>query len=256
MHRFRVGVQFEPQHCSVDELRDAWRRAEELGADSIWTWDHFFPLSGDPDGRHFEGWSLLAAMACDTVRPRIGVLVSCNSYRSPDLVADMARTIDHISGGRVVLGYGAGWADRDYEEYGFDFGTARSRAAALEAGVLRIKARLAKLNPAPLGQLPLMIGGEGERVTLRVAAEHADIWTGFGPLATFAHKARVLDRWCEKVGRDPSGIERSVLLDGPEEVDQVEEFVAAGAQEIIVPAQAPFDLADLRTVLGKAERSG
>jgi alkanesulfonate monooxygenase SsuD/methylene tetrahydromethanopterin reductase-like flavin-dependent oxidoreductase (luciferase family) len=168
----------------------------------------------------------------------------------------MARTIDHISGGRVVLGYGAGWADRDYEEYGFDFGTARSRAAALEAGVLRIKARLAKLNPAPLGPLPLMIGGEGERVTLRVAAEHADIWTGFGPLATFAHKARVLDRWCEKVGRDPSAIERSVLLDGPEEVDQVEEFVAAGAQEIIVPAQAPFDLADLRTVLGKAGRSG
>ncbi|MGN6793217.1 MAG: hypothetical protein ACTHJW_12610, partial [Streptosporangiaceae bacterium] len=135
-------------------------------------------------------------------------------------------------------------------------GTARSRAAALEAGVPRIKARLAKLNPAPLGPLPLMIGGEGERVTLRVAAEHADIWTGFGPVATFAHKARVLDQWCERVGRDPSAIERSVLLDGPHEVDDVDHFVAAGAQEIIVPAQAPFDLADLKAVLGKAGKSG
>src|SRR5262249_61379770 len=143
------------------------------------------------------------------------------------------RTIAHSSGGRVVLGSGAGWADRDYEEYGFDFGTARSRAAAFESGVARIKARLAKLNPAPLGPLPLMIGGEGERVTLRVAAEHADMWTGFGPAATFAHKSRVLDQWCEKVGRDPSSIERSVLLDGLADVDHIDEVAAAGAQEML-----------------------
>ncbi|HEX9553496.1 MAG TPA: LLM class F420-dependent oxidoreductase [Streptosporangiaceae bacterium] len=255
MARFKVGVQFEPQHCTVGELRDAWRRAEDLGVDSVWTWDHFFPLSGDSDGRHYEGWTLLAAMACDTVRPRIGVLVSCNSYRSPDLVADMARTIDHVSGGRVVLGYGAGWSERDYAEYGFDFGSVQSRAAALEQGVRRIKARLARLNPPPLGPLPLMIGGEGERVTLRVAAEHADMWTGFGPVATFAHKSRVLDQWCDKLGRDPSAIERSVLLNEPSDLDHVDEFAAAGALELIVPAQAPFDLEAVETVLHIARRS-
>lgn len=250
--RFMVGVQLEPQHCSVSELRDAWRRAEDIGVDSIWTWDHFFPLSGKPGGRHYEGWSLLAAMACDTVRARIGVLVSCNSYRSPDLVADMARTIDHVSGGRVVLGYGAGWSERDYSEYGFEFGTAHARAAALESGVIRIKARLAKLNPPPTGPLPLMIGGEGERVLLRVAAEHADIWNGFGPASTFARKSRILDQWCDRVSRDPSGIERSVLLDGPGDVGQIEEFVSAGAQEIIVPAGAPFDLAPVEAALRSA----
>jgi probable F420-dependent oxidoreductase len=233
MARIKVGVQLEPQHCSIDELRGAWCRAEALGVDSIWTWDHFFPLDGDPDGRHFEGWSLLGAMACDTARPAIGVLVTCNSYRSPDLVADMARTVDHISRGRVVLGYGAGWNERDYREYGFDPGTVRTRLAALEPGVIRLKARLARLNPPPAGPLPLLIGGEGETITLRVVARHADIWSGFGPAEQFARKNRVLDQWCEKVGRDPSSIERSVLVNQPGDTDRIGEQVFHGLPFLI-----------------------
>lgn len=249
MGRFRVGVQIEPQHCSIHDLRSAWRSADEMGADSIWTWDHFFPLRDDSGGAHFEGWSLLAGMACDTKRSAIGVLVTCNSYRSPDLIADMARTVDHLSGGRVILGLGAGWCQRDYDEYGYEFGTAGSRLAGLERGIARVKARLVRLNPPPLGPLPLLVGGEGEAVTLRLVAEHADMWNGFGPVAKFLHKNRVLDRWCDQVGRDPSKVERTVLLNQPGDLDRIEEFVAAGATHVMVPARAPFDLGELEAVI-------
>lgn len=254
MARFKVGVQLEPQHCTIDQLRQAWRFADELGADSIWTWDHFFPLTGDPDGAHFEGWSLLAAMACDTRRASIGVLVGCNSYRNPDLLADMARTIDHLSGGRVILGIGAGWCERDYDEYGFAFGTAASRGAALGGGIGRIKDRLARLTPPPVGRLPLLVGGEGERLTLRFTAEYADMWNGFGPVETFVHKNAVLDGWCDRLGRDRREVERSVLLSAPEDIDRIDEFARAGAQHVIVPAKVPFDLSSLQYVLGIARR--
>jgi probable F420-dependent oxidoreductase len=247
--RFKVGVQIEPQHCSVDELRAAWRAADALGVDSIFTWDHFFPLHGDPDGTHYEGWSLLAAMACDTSHASVGLLVSCASYRNPDLTADMARTLDHVSGGRLILGLGAGWCERDYDEYGFAFGTPGSRLRALERDIVRIRARLRSLSPPPRGPLPLMIGGEGERVTLRLTAEHADMWNGFGPIEKFTHKNGVLNEWCGTFGRDPAAIERTVLLNQPGDVDGVDAYVEAGAQRVIVPARAPFDLSAVERVL-------
>jgi len=249
MGRFKVGVQFEPQHCSVDDLRAAWRAAEAMGADSLFTWDHFFPLHGDPDGTHYEGWSLLGAMACDTSRASVGLLVSCTSYRSPDLTADMARTLDHVSGGRLILGIGAGWFERDYDEYGFAFGTPASRLEALERDIVRMRARFGRLNPPPRGRLPLMIGGEGERVTLRITAEHADMWNGFGPIERFIHKNGVLNEWCGRVGRDPAAIERTVLLNGRGDLEGVDAFVQAGARLVIVPARAPFDLSDVERVL-------
>lgn len=251
MTRFRVGAQFHPQHTSVDQLRQAWQSADALGVDSIWTWDHFFPLYGPDDGSHLEGWSLLAAMAVDTSQARLGVLVACNSYRNPELLADMARTIDQLSGGRLYLGIGAGWFERDYLEYGYEFGTASDRIRALGHALPRIKKRLAKLRPGPVGELPLLIGGGGEKRTLRLVAEHADAWNAFGPPEQFAAKSAVLDKWCARVGRSPEEIERTVLL-FESDVDDFDRYLAAGATHLIVGLGAPFNLSPVERLLEAA----
>jgi probable F420-dependent oxidoreductase len=236
----------------MSELRAAWQAADELGVDTIWTWDHFYPLYGPSDGAHFEGWSLLAAMALDTSRASVGMLVTGNSYRNPDLVADMARTVDHLSGGRVILGMGAGWFERDYREYGYDFGDAPGRLQSLERSLERIKARLPRLNPPPLGPLPIMVGGAGEKVTLRLVAQHADMWNTFGPAESYAHKSQVLDRWCERVGRDPAAVERTCLLNRGSEVSQLDELVGAGAQHLILGLGHPFDLDPVQRLIEAA----
>ncbi len=236
-----VGVQLQPQHCTIDAIRDAWRAADESGLDSIWTWDHFFPLFGDADGTHFEGWSLLAAMATETSNAKLGMLVGCNSYRNPELLADMARTMDHLSGGRMYLGIGSGWFERDYDEYGYDFSTAGGRLTDLRDALPRIKNRLMNLNPRPMGELPLMIGGGGEKRTLKYTAQFADAHNTFGPPDVYAHKMTVLNEWCAEVGRDPSEIERTVAIDGSQ-LDWADELVASGATHIIVMTPQPFDL--------------
>ncbi len=252
MARFRVGVQLHPQATTVDEMRAAWKAADELGVDSIWTWDHFYPLYGDPDAAHFEAWSLLAAMAVDTQQARLGLLVGCNSYRNPELLADMARTVSQLSGGRLVLGIGSGWFERDYDEYGYEFGTAVGRLHALGDALPRMKARLAKLNPPPVGSLPILIGGGGEKVTLRLVAEHADAWNTFGPPETYAHKNAVLDDWCKQLGRDPATIERTVGIPA-HEVDDVEKYLDAGATHLIVMTGHPYDLGPVERLLGVAQ---
>jgi probable F420-dependent oxidoreductase len=255
----RIGVQLQPQHGDYADLRRAVAAAEELGVDVAFNWDHFFPLFGAPDGRHFECWTTLAAWAEQTDRIEIGALVTCNTYRNPELLADMARTVDHMSGGRLILGIGSGWFERDYTEYGYEFGTAGGRLRALERDLPRIKDRWARLNPPPVRDIPVLIGGGGEKKTLRIVAEHADIWHGFGDAGKIAHKHAVLDEWCARIGRDPGEIERSSGVSPrpgrlPEDVRDyaagAESLYAVGTRLFTVGITGPkYDLGPLRDLV-------
>ena len=254
MARFKVGLHFYQQHTTMAELRRLWQDADRMGVDSIWPWDHFFPIFGDPRGAAFEGWTLLAAMAVDTERAMLGMLVTGNPYRNPDLLADMARTVDHLSGGRAILGIGAGWSQRDFDEYGYPYGTPASRLRDLEASLVRIRARLPRLNPPPVGDLPVLVGGAGEKVTLRLVAQYADMWNAFGPVDHWAAKNKVLDDWCARLGRDPAEIERTVMLADRREVADADAYLAAGAQHLILGMNPPFDLRPLEALLAAAAR--
>ncbi len=215
MPEIRVSAQLQPQHSDWPAMRRAWVEAEELGVDCLFNWDHFFPLSGEPDGKHFEALTVLGAMAEVTERVELGSLVICNSYRNPEHLADATRTIDHISGGRAILGIGAGWFERDYDEYGYEFGTVGQRITALGEALPRIERRFAKLNPPPLrDRIPILIGGGGVRRTLRLVARHADIWHAFGTPDVFREKSAILDEHCAAEGRDPATIERSWSVRG------------------------------------------
>ncbi|MDF3284618.1 LLM class F420-dependent oxidoreductase [Gordonia sp. N1V] len=216
----RIGVQIQPQHApDYSLIRDAVLRAEDAGVDVIFNWDHFYPLYGDPEGAHFECWTMLGAWAEQTERVEIGALVTCNSYRNPELLADMARTVDHISGGRLILGIGAGWFQKDYDEYSYEFGTAGSRLADLAEALPRIDSRLKKLNPAPTRHIPVLIGGSGERKTLPLVAQYGDAWHGFNDVETYRHKSKVLAEHCAAAGRDPETIERSAGVQYKDDVD-------------------------------------
>ena len=248
MPRIRIGVQLHPQHTSYAAFADAVKQVEDLGADTIWNWDHFYPLYGEKDGAHFEGWTTLTAMATLTSRAEVGCLVTCNTYRSPNLLADMARTVDHISNGRLIFGIGAGWFERDYSEYGYDFGTAPSRLKELGKNLPIIKARWEKLNPAPTRKIPVLIGGGGEKVTLKLTAQHADLWNGFGPPENWQRKNQILTNWCHELGRDPNEIERTASIDAGE-LANLDAYVAAGATHLILGWGAPWDLAPIKQLL-------
>jgi alkanesulfonate monooxygenase SsuD/methylene tetrahydromethanopterin reductase-like flavin-dependent oxidoreductase (luciferase family) len=155
----------------------------------------------------------------------------------------MAKTVDHISGGRVILGIGSGWFEPDYRAYGYSFGTAGKRLQALEAALPIIKQRWAGDVPLPVrSTIPILIGGEGERVTLRLTAQYADLWNSGAEPPEYKRKNAVLDAWCDKVGRPPTAIERTVNIYGRPTLSTFDDYVAAGAQHIILNVSAPWDL--------------
>jgi probable F420-dependent oxidoreductase len=249
-HPIRIGLQLQPQHADYASIHRAVREAEDLGVDIIFNWDHFYPLYGEPDGKHFECWTMLGAWAEQTSRVEFGALVTCNSYRNPELLADMARTVDHISGGRLIFGIGSGWFERDYDEYGYDFGTAGSRLDELAIALPRIESRWGKLNPAPTRKIPVLIGGGGERKTLRMVAQHADIWHSFSDVATLVHKSEVLARHCADLGRDPSEIQRSVGTPDGDPAEVAAPLLEAGATLFTVGLGGPeYDLSKVKAWL-------
>jgi F420-dependent oxidoreductase-like protein len=229
-----LGLQLWGQAASWAELIDAARAIEAAGLDSVWSNDHFLPLAGSPDGivddldgPCFEGWMLLAGFAAATTRVRLGCLVSGAGYRNPALLVKMATALDHGSGGRVTLGLGAGWFGREHEAFGFEFPPLGERLDRLEeaAAICRalldgervtldgrwFRVRGAVNDPPPVqSRLPLLIGGSGERRTLRIVARHADAWNadGGGP-EEYARKSAILDEHCRTVGRDPRAIRRT-----------------------------------------------
>jgi probable F420-dependent oxidoreductase len=247
----RLGVQVAPQHAHYEKIRDTAAELEDLGVDILFNWDHFYPLNGPADGEHYESWTMLAAIAEQTSRVELGALVNCNSYRNANLQADMARTIDNISAkgtgvGRFIFGTGSGWFERDYDEYGYEFCTVGQRLDALAANLPVIEERWAKLNPPPTRHIPVLIGGGGEKKTLRIVAKHADIWHSFSDPATLERKLGILAEHGAEVGRDTSEIEISTELRArtPEQAD---EFVELGTSLFTLGITGPdYDLAPVK----------
>lgn len=241
----RIAAQLHPQHGDYPAMRAAAVTADEMGYDLLYTWDHFFPLYGNADQLHLECWSLLAAWAEATSRIELGPLVACNSYRNPNLAADIARTVDRISGGRVVLGLGAGWKKRDYDEYGYEFGSSASRIDALGDALPVIRRRLALLEPPPHRRMPILIGGTGPRRTMRLVALHADVWHAMFPdrPAELEPAIEALERWCAEIGRDPREIEWGAGVE-PDDLDRfldedAEAYVALGFSQFTLGFNGP-----------------
>ena len=225
------GVHTGLQHTTSDELRGLWRHIEDLGFGWISIWDHFYGATGLPDDAEcFEAVAMHAALACETSRVRVGSLVYSVGYRHPAVLAKMITAIDHLCGGRADLGLGAGWAQVEYEAYGFDFPSAGTRLDQLAEAARVVRSLLhteftdfegewfhmrhARNEPRPVQDaIPIWIGGGGERRTLRIVAESADGWNvPFVSPEDFAKKNAVLDGHCEAIGRDPRAVRRSVNL--------------------------------------------
>ena len=226
----RIGANFWNQWTEWPKLLEAGIRADKLNYDTLWTWDHVYPIVGDSRGPNFEGWLTITAWAAHTVRIRMGLLVGANPFREPTLVAKMATTLDHISGGRAILGVGASWNEEEARDFGFEFGSGPGErlrwlgeALPIMRGMLdgtepsatgpRYRARQTRNLPPPLQRhLPILVGGGGEKVTLRLVAQWADMYNVGGGFERVRAKENVLRGHCEAVGRDETEIERTASV--------------------------------------------
>jgi F420-dependent oxidoreductase-like protein len=256
MHPLRFGLKLS-QNATIDTLTTIWGIADDSGFDHCWNMDHFASLGGDDTLDIFEAWTLLAGMAARTTRTRVGCSVTGNTYRHPAVLAKAAVTVDHLSGGRLEFGIGAGWAENEHTMLGLPFGTARDRADWLEEALPIIRSlwteprttftgkhyllteAVAEPKPVQTPHPPIWIGGVGRRRTLRMAAEHAAVWNApGGSPEEVAELSAVLDGHCADVGRDPAEIRRSVQIRVPADaaalVDEVAGFVGVGVTEIIL----------------------
>jgi F420-dependent oxidoreductase-like protein len=226
----RFGLFTGLTHTTWDDVRALWTHADRTGWDAACVTDHFMPNTADRRGDSLECWTMLAALATQTTRMRVGTIVAGNTYRHPAVLAKMATNVDIMSGGRLICGIGAGWQENEHRAYGIEFYTVAERLARLDEACHVLKAlwtepkasfkgRYYQLDEAPLDPKPiqqphpeLMIGGGGEKVTLRIAARHADHWNTWGGPETLGRKNRILDEHCAKVGRDPGQILRSAVM--------------------------------------------
>ncbi len=251
MTDLRLGALCWNQYTDWPSLLEAGVRADRLGYDTLWTWDHLYPIVGSHEGPIHEGWLTLAAWAQATERVRIGLMVGANTFREPALTAKMATTLDHISGGRAILGIGGAWFETEHVAYGLPFGDGfperlrwLGEALPIMRGMLhgerptatgpRYTAKAVRNDPPPLQErLPLLIGGGGEQVTLKLVARHGDANNVGGGFENVKRKEAILVQHCETVGRDPAEIERTtglgtvIIRDSRAEAERVQREIFA-----------------------------
>ncbi len=267
----RFGVQIVPQHATYTDILQTWREADELGFDTAFLFDHFVPIMSDPNGPCFEGWTLLAALAAQSKRIKLGLLVTGNTYRNPAVLAKMAATVDHISNGRLILGLGAAWFENEHTAYGIPFYTPGERAKRLGEAVevikllfsqqkstfngkyYQLKDALCEPKPIQKPHPPLLIGGVGPKLIQPLAARHADIWhffPGSDGDDVVKKMCEDFDALCQKVGRDPAQVEKSLSLRDQQLTGTAEEIrgrvktlADAGVRHFILSLSPPYDRA-------------
>ena len=243
------GIKTPPQQCTWQDMLSVWKATDEVEVfESCWNFDHFYPLVGDPNGPCMEAWVTLTALAAHTTRVRVGCMVQGTPYRHPALVANMAASLDVVSAGRLNLGLGAGWHELECAAYGIDLLPMKQRMDRFEESVQVIRSLLAHEHTDFHGQFyqlssarcepkgvqpggpPIVIGGGGERRTLRIVAKYADHWNlPFASPDQFVAKREILERHCDAVGRDVSEIECSVQIALPADEDPARSAATAAS---------------------------